>query len=101
METFVCKMAQKDDKDYSVEGMRCPKCGGKVTIRYNVVDGADFGFSIGCDRYCHYDGIHGTTFDTPEKDWYAIHYLSSKKECVEKWNQRVKYLKEKEKNEHK
>lgn len=99
--SFVDEVCPPDDKDYSVPGMKCPKCGGKVVITHDVVDGLDLGFSVGCSRFCHYDGIHGTTFDTPEKDWYAIHYLSSKKKCVEKWNQRVKYLKEKEKNEHK
>lgn len=56
----------------------CPKCGGKVVITHDVVDGLAFGFSVSCSRFCHYDRIHGTTFDTPEKDWYAIHYLSSK-----------------------
>lgn len=94
METFICKMTQKDDKDYSVKGMRCPKCGGKVSIRHNVVDGADFGFSIGCDRYYHYDGIHGTTSKTPDSDTYSIFLLDSKEECIAEWNKRVKHLEE-------
>ena len=49
-----------------------------------------------CGRYCHYDGIHGTTIDTAEEDCYAVHGANSKEEAVEKWNNRVEHLKERD-----
>ena len=71
---------------------RCPKCGSKAFISKDVADGFYFGWSVGCPRFHHYDGIHGTDIDTPEKDTYAIHNLNSKEECIEKWKERVRYL---------
>lgn len=41
----------------------CPRCGTKAYLSRDVVDGFYFGWSAGCPRYCHYDGIHGTTID--------------------------------------
>ena len=52
----------------------CPRCGTKAYLSRDVVDGFYFGWSAGCPRYCHYDGIHGTTIDTSEEDCYAVHY---------------------------
>lgn len=73
----------------------CPKCGSKPFISQDVVDGFYFGWSVGCPRYCHYDRIHGTTFDTPEEDTYTIFGLPSKQACIKEWKKRVKHLKEK------
>lgn len=72
----------------------CPRCGTKAYISRDVVDGFYFGWSASCPRYCHYDGIHGTTIDTSEKDCYAVHGASSKEEAMETWNNRVEHLKE-------
>lgn len=72
----------------------CPRCGTKAYISRDVVDGFYFGWSAGCPRYCHYDGIHGTTIDTSEKECYAVHGANSKEEVIEIWNNRVEHLKE-------
>ena len=72
----------------------CPRCGTKAYISKDVVDGFYFGWSAGCPRYCHCDGIHGTTIDTDEKDCYAVHGANSKEGAVETWNNRVEHLKE-------
>lgn len=45
----------------------CPRCGAKAYLSRDVADGFYFGWSAGCPRYCHYDGIHGTTIDTAEE----------------------------------
>lgn len=72
----------------------CPRCGTKAYLSRDVVDGFCFGWSAGCPRYCHYDGIHGTTIDTSEEDCYAVHGANSKEEAIEIWNNRVEHLKE-------
>lgn len=59
----------------------CPRCGTKAYLSRDVVDGFYFGWSAGCPRYCHYDGIHGTTIDTSEEDCYAVHGANSKEEA--------------------
>lgn len=74
----------------------CPRCGAKAYFSRDVADGLYFGWSAGCPRYCHYDGIHGTTIDTAEEDCYAVHGANSKEEAVEKWNNRVEHLKERD-----
>lgn len=43
---------------------RCPVCGSKGFISHDIVDGFDFGWSVGCPRACIADGVHG--FDTAE-----------------------------------
>ena len=70
--------------------------GAKAYLSRDVADGFYFGWSAGCPRYCHYDGIHGTTIDTAEEDCYAVHGANSKEEAVEKWNNRVEHLKERD-----
>lgn len=60
----------------------CPRCGTKAYLSRDVVDGFYFGWSAGCPRYCHYDGIHGTTIDTSEEDCYAVHGANSKEEAT-------------------
>ena len=65
-----------------------------IPVKWHVVDGFYFGWSAGCPRYCHYDGIHGTTIDTSEEDCYAVHGANSKEEAIEIWNNRVEHLKE-------
>lgn len=89
---FVCK---DGGTEYDVEGIPCcPKCGAKAYISKDVVDGFYFGWSVGCPRFCHNDSIHNTDSNTPEDKLYAIHYLNSREECIDKWKIRVKSLKE-------
>ena len=37
----------------------CPICGAKAFVQHDVVDGFDFGWSVGCPRACIADGVHG------------------------------------------
>ena len=71
----------------------CPRCGTKAYVSRDVADGFYFGWSAGCPRYCHNDGIHGTTIHTSEKDCYAIRGANSKEEAIKHWNKRVEHLK--------
>lgn len=91
----ITRIHKEEPTEYDVNEIpRCPKCGSKAFISKDVVDGFYFGWSVGCPRFCHNDGIHNTTQDTPEEDLYTIHNLNSREECIKKWNERVKHLKE-------
>lgn len=96
MNGYVTFTHEPNETDYNENEIipRCPKCGAKAFISRDIVDGFYFGWSVGCPKYCHNDGIHGTTPDTPEEDTYTIFYLNSKEECIDKWNARVNHLKE-------
>jgi hypothetical protein len=37
----------------------CPICGAKAFVKHDVVDGFEFGWSVGCPRFCRDDGVHG------------------------------------------
>lgn len=71
--------------------MPCPVCGAKAFVSHDVVDGFEFGWSVGCPRACIADGIHG--FNDPEsfrKARLTIHNLASKQEAIDKWNRRCR-----------
>lgn len=71
----------------------CPVCGATAFVSHDVVDGFEFGWSVGCPKFCLNDGIHGMTFDTLEEDVekYKLtgHYYLSKELAIEAWNDRV------------
>ena len=93
--THITRIYKEEPAEFNVDEIpRCPKCGSKVYISKDIVDGFYFGWSVGCPRFCHDDGIHGTNINTPEEDVYSIHGLNSRDECIKKWAERVKHLKE-------
>lgn len=67
----------------------CPVCGAKAFLSCDVVDGFFMGWSVGCPRYCFYDGIHGHTEDTPEEEHLTHFGFTTKEEAVEWWNRRA------------
>ena len=73
----------------------CPICGAKAFLSHDVVDGFDFGYSVGCPRYCIGDGIHGVdTFEESDKlDENGLNLTGfmfySKKDAEEWWNRRA------------
>ena len=64
-------------------------CGAKAFVSHDVVDGFDFGWSVGCPRACIADGIHGLN-DTEsfKKARIVMHYIISKEEAIKQWNKR-------------
>ena len=97
MDVYITRAHEPQPTEYDCSNIPpCPCCGSKAYISKDVADGFYFGWSVGCPRFRHNDGIHGTNYDTPEEDLYAIHGLDSRTECVEKWNERVKQLKGKD-----
>ena len=71
----------------------CPICGAKAFVAHDVVDGFEFGWSVGCPRFCRDDGVHGLSMDTPddefEKKRFTGFCYSTKDKAIEAWNDRV------------
>ena len=68
----------------------CPVCGAKAFISGDSVHGFFMGWSVGCPRYCRYDGIHGIeTYEDHIEKGYAIHGCYTKEEAIEAWNRRA------------
>lgn len=67
----------------------CPFCGRKAFIDHDIVDGCDFGWSVGCPVACIGDKYHGLN---DHESFYSarliIHYLTSKQDAIEAWNAR-------------
>ena len=73
------------------ELLPCPICGAKAFVKHDIVDGFDFGYSVGCPRACIADGIHGfNTSETFRQARLTFFNLRSREEAIEVWNKRVK-----------
>ena len=69
----------------------CPICGSKAFVSHDIVDGFEFGWSVGCPRACIADGVHG--FNDSESFRQArltIFNLPSKEKAIEAWNKRCR-----------
>lgn len=68
----------------------CPICGRKAYVMHDIVDGFEFGWSAGCPVFKLNDGIHGIT---EENIWSSkipnVHYMVSRQEAIETWNEKV------------
>lgn len=67
----------------------CPICGAKAFVSHDIVDGFEFGWSVGCPRACIGDGIHGfDDYESFRKARLTMFNLNSKEQAIEKWNKR-------------
>lgn len=67
----------------------CPICGAKAFVSHDIVDGFEFGWSVGCPRACIKDGIHGfDDYDSFKRARLTIFCLNSKEQAIEIWNQK-------------
>ena len=68
----------------------CPVCGSKAYLSHDIVDGFDFGYSVGCPRYCLDDGIHGiSSYEDHIKRGYGMHGFYTMTAAIRAWNRRV------------
>lgn len=69
----------------------CPICGSTAFIAHDVVDGFEFGYSIGCPRACINDGIHNlNTYDSFKSARIVLHGISTKDKAIKLWVERCK-----------
>ena len=67
----------------------CPICGAKAFVSHDVVDGFEFGWSVGCPRACIADGIHGfNDSESFRKAKLTMFGFSSKQKAIDAWNKR-------------
>lgn len=67
----------------------CPLCGAKAFVAHDVVDGFDFGWSVGCPRACINDRVHKLGAEEFEKAKLVMHYFATKEQAIEAWNRRA------------
>jgi len=96
---ILCQAASdKDNKSKSMKALReklppCPICGKKAILDHDVVNGYDFGYSVGCTAFRINDGVHGfvrteifNNFnDTYNPKMPSFHGCDTKEEAFEKW----------------
>lgn len=80
----------KPEKVDSKGLMPCPLCGAKAYISKDVADGFYFGWSVGCPKACINDKVHKLGEEEFMKARLSFHYLNSKEQCIEVWNNRCK-----------
>lgn len=66
----------------------CPICGAKAFVSHDIVDGFDFGWSVGCPRACINDKVHRLNEEEFHKARLTMLYLPSKQKAIEAWNKR-------------
>lgn len=67
----------------------CPICGAKAFVSHDIVDGFEFGWSVGCPRARIKDGIHGfDDYETFQEARLTMFYLPTKEKAIEEWNKR-------------
>ena len=68
---------------------KCPICGGRAYIMHDIVDGFDFGWSVGCARACIGDKHHKLNdYEKFEKARIVFHNLHSKEQAIKIWEER-------------
>ena len=72
----------------------CPICGSKAFVMHDVVDGFEMGWSAGCPRFRHEDGIHGTTMNSPKSDYCGVRGIDGgRKAAIAAWNAQARSIK--------
>lgn len=70
--------------------MPCPICGAKAFVSHDVVDGLDFGWSVGCPRACINDNVHRLNEEEFHKAKLVMFSLPTKQKAIEAWNKRCR-----------
>lgn len=69
----------------------CPICNGKAFVMHDIVDGFEFGWSVGCARAKIGDIYHNlNNYDSFHNAKLVFHNLNSKEQAIEIWEKRVK-----------
>ena len=67
----------------------CPICGAKAFVSHDVVDGFEFGWSVGCPRACIADGVHGFSDSKSfRKARLTMFGFNDKRNAIVAWNNR-------------
>ena len=67
---------------------RCPLCGAKAFLSHDIVDGFDFGYSVGCPRACINDKTHKLGEEEFRKAKLTFFGLYTKEQAINVWRKR-------------
>lgn len=67
----------------------CPLCGSPAFVFHDIVDGFEFGWSVGCPRARIDDPVHKLNEEDFKKARLVMHHFLTKQQAVEAWNSRV------------
>lgn len=66
----------------------CPLCGSKAFVAHDIVDGFEFGWSVGCPRARIDDPVHKLGEKEFKKARLVMFGFASKEEAIKAWNRR-------------
>lgn len=67
----------------------CPVCGSKAFVSHDVVDGFEFGWSVGCPRACIDDPVHKLNEKEFQEARLVMFHFITKEKAIEAWNRRA------------
>ena len=89
MTVFILRKHKEKQIKYDQALPPCPICGSKAFIQHDVVDGFEFGYSVGCPRACINDGIHNlNTYESFNAARIVLHQIPTKEKAIKLWVER-------------
>ena len=89
MTVFILRKRNDEQPDCVEPLPPCPICGAKAFLQHDIVDGFEFGYSVGCPRAKINDGIHNLNdYESFNKAGIVLLNLSTKDEAINKWLER-------------
>lgn len=67
----------------------CPICGSPAFVMHDVVDGFEFGYSVGCPRACIDDPVHKLGEEDFINAKLVMHGFITKQAAIKAWNKRA------------
>lgn len=87
-EVHILRMEKAQKMEKPEELPRCPLCGSKAFLQRDIVDGFDFGYSVGCPRACINDKTHKLGEEEFRKAQLTFFGLFSKEQAIKVWKTR-------------
>ena len=76
--------------EYDKALLPCPICKAPAFVAHDIVDGFEFGWSVGCARACINDKVHNLGADDFKKARLVLFGLGNKDLAIKAWNNRCK-----------
>ena len=67
----------------------CPLCGSPAFVRHDIVDGFEFGWSVGCPRACIDDPVHKLNEEEFKNARLVMFHFPTKQAAIEAWSRRA------------
>ena len=67
----------------------CPICGSAAFVSHDVVEGFNFGWSVGCPRACIDDSVHNLNEEEFQEARLVMFHFPTKQAAIAAWNRRA------------